>query len=371
MSRRSLPARAQMIRAVTERDRSFEGLFVFGVTSTGVACRPGCPARTPRVEHLRFHPDLETARAAGFRPCRRCRPERTLGAPPDWLAPLFEQLEAEPDRRLTAADLRGRGLSPERVRRWFQAQHGESFAAWQRRRRVARAAARVADGQDLLAAGLEAGFASDSGFREAFAAVVGQPPGRARREASRPTWLRRLPSPLGPLLAAAGDDGLCLLEFADEQRLPGQLERLARQRGPALAPGDHPHLATLADELAAYFAGKGRDFSVPRAAHGTAFQREVWERLVAIPYGTTVSYDALARDLGRPGAQRAVGQANGRNPLAIVVPCHRVVRSDGQLSGYAGGVRRKRFLLELEGLQLGGEGDEGDDTPGQGALFDG
>jgi AraC family transcriptional regulator, regulatory protein of adaptative response / methylated-DNA-[protein]-cysteine methyltransferase len=160
---------------------------------------------------------------------------------------------------------------------------------------------------------------------------------------------RRLSTPLGPMIAIAGEDGVCLLEFADRRRQPTQTRRIRARFGLPIVRGTNRHIERLARELRAYFAGGRRAFRVPLLLKGSPFQLAVWRRLRKIPLGSLTTYDTLARQLKRPGAQRAVGCANGDNPLAIVVPCHRVVGSDGKLRGYGGGLWRKRRLLELEG----------------------
>jgi AraC family transcriptional regulator of adaptative response/methylated-DNA-[protein]-cysteine methyltransferase len=158
----------------------------------------------------------------------------------------------------------------------------------------------------------------------------------------------RLESPVGYLEVAANSEGICLLEFEDRRALPTQWKVLARRFGTPVVPGRNEHVDRLADELARYFAGELREFTVPLVIRGTPFQERVWRRLLQIPFGETLSYEGLARAVGCPGAQRAVGRANGDNRLAIVVPCHRVVQKDGQLRGYGGGLWRKQFLLDLE-----------------------
>ena len=163
---------------------------------------------------------------------------------------------------------------------------------------------------------------------------------------------KRLDTPLGPMVAGATDDGICLLEFSDRPLLPTQLARVEQRLG-APAPGSHPHLDRLDAQLAEYFAGTRHDFDFPLVLAGTGFQERVWGRLLEIPYGRTISYDELARRAGSPGGSRAAGRANGDNRIAIVVPCHRVIRANGDLGGYGGGLSRKRRLLDLEagGLQ--------------------
>lgn len=155
-------------------------------------------------------------------------------------------------------------------------------------------------------------------------------------------------TPLGPMVAAAVQQGLCLLEFSDQQRLQAQLQTVARRLKLDLIPGDHPHLRHLRQELAAYFEGRLRFFTVPLFLPGTPFQEAVWGELQRIPYGATTCYEVLAERIGKPAAVRAVGHANGMNPVSILVPCHRVLNKNGHLCGYGGGLWRKRLLLELE-----------------------
>ncbi len=340
-----LPETAEMIRAFLASDASFDGVFFTGVRTTGIFCRPSCPARKPDPSRVSFFATAREALAAGYRPCLRCRPLETGGQPP-WLAPLLEEIDRAPERRLKDADLRARGLDPVTVRRHFLARYGLTFHAYCRSRRLAGAFQAIQQGTALDEVTFEAGYESHSGFREAFARVFGEPPGRtAGRDAIAVTWFD---SPLGPLVAGASPRGVCLLEFTDRRGFERQVEVVRRLFRCPIVPGRHPLLETLGSELAAYFAGSLRDFSVPVDAPGTPFQQRVWEALRGIPYGETRSYEDLARAVGVPGAPRAVGRANGLNRVAIVVPCHRVVNKDGQLGGYGGGLWRKQFLLDLE-----------------------
>jgi AraC family transcriptional regulator of adaptative response/methylated-DNA-[protein]-cysteine methyltransferase len=204
----------------------------------------------------------------------------------------------------------------------------------------------IRQGSDLDDVALGNGYESHSGFREAFLKTFGQPPGHCRKADC--LVMDVVESPVGPLLVAAQDSGVCLLEFTDRRVLDQQLATLRRRFGSGLVPGRHRYLDQLQEELAEYFAGTRTDFQVPLVYAGTAFQQKVWDGLRKIPYGQTLSYEALAAAIGAPGAQRAVGRANGQNRIAIVIPCHRVVNKDGQLGGYGGGLWRKQFLLDLE-----------------------
>jgi AraC family transcriptional regulator of adaptative response/methylated-DNA-[protein]-cysteine methyltransferase len=193
---------------------------------------------------------------------------------------------------------------------------------------------------------MDAGFDSDSGFREAFAKVFGDAPGRARdRELLTASWIE---TPLGPMLAIAGDTALELLEFVDRRALETELAELARKWKRAIVPGEHEILRRTAAQLAEYFAGTRRDFDVPLRLQGSPFQVAAWKALCDIPYGETRSYADMARAVGSAGAVRAIGRANGQNRIAIVVPCHRVIQADGSLCGYGGGRWRKQWLLDHE-----------------------
>jgi AraC family transcriptional regulator of adaptative response/methylated-DNA-[protein]-cysteine methyltransferase len=346
MAPMQLPPPARMHAALEERDASYDGVFVAAVKTTGIFCRPTCPARRPRPGNVVFFASAREALLAGFRPCRRCRPLEPRGARPTWLAPLLAEVERDPSRRWRDADLRARGLAPGRVRRWFVAHHRLTFQAYSRARRLAAALGSIRDGSDVTNAAFASGYESLSGFHEAFRNVLGRSP--TRMKDAPVLAVERIPTPLGPMVAAAGERALLLLEFADRRMLETQLRGLGRRLRCAFVPGTNDVLRRTAAELKEYFAGERRAFDVPLETPGTPFQRAVWERLARIPAGRTVTYAALARDVGRAAAVRAVGRAVGDNRIAILLPCHRVVGASGSLTGYGGGLWRKRRLLELE-----------------------
>jgi AraC family transcriptional regulator of adaptative response/methylated-DNA-[protein]-cysteine methyltransferase len=341
----TLPTTTEMERAYLERDASYNGLFFLGVRTTGIFCRPTCPARKPLPKNVEYFPSAQGALAAGYRPCKRCRP-LDADEQPSWAAELLAEVEREPSSRITEADLRSRGIDPATVRRYFLRQYGMTFQAFARARRLGGALSQIREGATLDAAVLESGYESHSGFREAFARVFGEPPGASRN--SDCVLLAWMPSPLGPLVAGATFDGICLLEFTDRRMLEAQFATVKRLFAAPAVPGSNEHLERLKEELAGYFAGTLRKFSVPLVYPGTPFQRRVWQQLLTIPYGQTRSYAELAAAVGQPAAVRAVGRANGLNRIAIVIPCHRVINKGGQLGGYGGGLRRKEFLLDLE-----------------------
>jgi AraC family transcriptional regulator of adaptative response/methylated-DNA-[protein]-cysteine methyltransferase len=342
----TLPTTAEMYRALVERDGSFEGLFYACVRTTGIFCRPTCHARKPKPENVEFAATIQEALHRGYRPCQLCEPMAAGPAAPNWLAPLLDEIKKAPNLKLRDHDLRVRGLDPVQVRRTFKRSFGMTFQAYQRACRLGTAMKALHGGARTLDAGLDAGFESDSGFREAFARVFGEAPGRARDKAlSIAAWID---TPLGPMLAIAGDEGLELLEFVDRRALEAELAELARKWKRSIVPGEHAILKKTATQLAEYFAGTRRTFDIPLKLQGSPFQVAAWKALGDIPYAETRSYADMARAIGSPGAVRAIGRANGQNRIAIVVPCHRVIQADGSLCGYGGGRWRKQWLLDHE-----------------------
>jgi AraC family transcriptional regulator of adaptative response/methylated-DNA-[protein]-cysteine methyltransferase len=259
---------------------------------------------------------------------------------------LLDRIEAEPGARITEADLREMGIEPARVRRHFLREYGMTFQAYCRARRLGQAFERIRGGGPLDDAVFDSGFESHSGFRAAFERLFGKPPGQARdADCIRLTWID---TPLGPMVAGATDAGICLLEFTDRRMLEAQFATIRRRFQLPVVPGETGALRDLRAQLQEYFAAERREFTVPLTYPGTPFEKEVWDELLRIPYGETRSYEDMARLLGRPGASRAVGRANGMNRIAIVIPCHRVLNKGGDLGGYGGGLWRKRILLDLE-----------------------
>jgi AraC family transcriptional regulator of adaptative response/methylated-DNA-[protein]-cysteine methyltransferase len=205
---------------------------------------------------------------------------------------------------------------------------------------------RIKHGEKVIDAAFESGYESLSGFAESFKKATGFPPNKSR--ISRVIMITRIPTPLGPMLAGADDEGISLFEFVDRKMLPTQLKRLSKSMQADLIPGSSPHFDTLNRQMLEYFNGTRKKFTFPLVISGTAFQKKVWEVLQQIPYGATRSYKEQAIALGNPKAVRAVARANGDNKIAIIIPCHRVVGASGELVGYGGGLERKRFLLDLE-----------------------
>jgi AraC family transcriptional regulator of adaptative response/methylated-DNA-[protein]-cysteine methyltransferase len=341
-----LPDPETLYSALLKKESDWEGLFFVGVKTTGVFCRPTCTARKPKRENVEFFKSAKDALENGYRPCKICTPMQYKGAPPPWLEALFAEIDENPHLELKDRHLRERGLDPNRVRYWFKKQVGLTFHGYLRVLRIARAFGRIKLGDPVTDTAFSVGYQSLSGFSDAFKKTTGFSPGDSQEQQLVQTT--RLLTPLGPMLAAATGEGICLLEFVDRRMLESQLKRLSKRLNARLVPGFCDHFGELDRQLAEYFERERREFTVPLVLPGTPFQKQVWEGLQAIPYGSTRSYKTQAEAIGFPQSVRAVARANGDNRIAILVPCHRVVGANGQLVGYGGGLWRKRYLLDLE-----------------------
>lgn len=342
-----LPSDDMLYSALLARDPAFEGFAFVGVTSTGIFCRLTCPARNPKRENTVFFSTVAEAMEGGFRPCRRCRPlhaGRVASEPV--VDDLLAALDEAPRRRWTEDEIVRRGHDPSTARRAFKRRFGMTFLDMARLRRLGRGVAKLAKGEAVIDAQPEAGFGSGSGFRQAVETMLGESPAGVR--GSPLLHADFLETPIGLTVAIAGDIELHLLEFLERKALPAELRRLQATMRLGFTRGRTPPIDQVDAELNSYFAGRSADFAVPLAGAASAFARAVRQALRQIPAGETRSYGELARTLGRPTASRAVAGANGANPLAIVVPCHRVIGADGSLTGYGGGLWRKRWLLEHE-----------------------
>jgi len=332
--------------AVKRRDTSYEGVFFLGVKTTGIFCRPGCRARTPRPENITFFSSPEEALSHGFRPCKLCQPMQPAHDTPTFVEALLKDLQADPFLRIRDQDLRERGLDPARVRRWFKRQHRMTFQAYQRMLRINTAFRKLEEGISVTDAAFDVGFESLSGFNQRFQSVFG---GTPRQEPTREVIdIKRLSTPLGPMYACATKQGVCLLEFTSRRMLETEFADLEKRLNAVILPGENPHFDPLKTQLEEYFAGARKSFEVPLHTPGSPFHQRVWAELKKIPFGQTRSYGQQARQLGKPKAVRAVATANGKNRIALLIPCHRVVGKDGSLKGYAGGLARKRWLLNHE-----------------------
>lgn len=341
-----LPPEETMYRALSERDSTFEGIFIVAVRTTGIFCRATCSAKKPARENVEFFPSANEALLGGYRPCLRCRPMDPDRKPPELIERLRAEVEKAPDGRLTDKELSALSIDPSTARRQFKRHYGMTFQAYHRARRMGLALRDVQRGGRVDEARNGSGFESQSGFRDAFTRIFGETPTHARKQGG--LFAQRIETPLGAMLAIADDAGLRLLEFVDRRALERELSILRSRLGTNVVPGEHPHLDAIRSQIADYFSGKNLEFSVPVAPVGSPFQLRAWELLQTIPIGETRSYSWMAGELGDVEMRRAVGRANGENMMCIVIPCHRVIRADGSLCGYGGGLWRKKWLLEHE-----------------------
>jgi AraC family transcriptional regulator of adaptative response/methylated-DNA-[protein]-cysteine methyltransferase len=324
------------------KDMRYDGSLFLGVSTTGIFCRPGCPARLPKIENTSFYASAAEALAAGYRACKRCHP---AGAEPALIKALITLVETEPDSQIADRDLIQLGIDPSTARRQFLRRFGMSFKEYARARRLGRAAKTLAQGGSALDAQLDAGFESASGFRSAYTRLFGAAPSKGHLE---PLFIDWIETPMGRMIVIADEKALYLLEFTNRKNMRRQFDRLRKVQRRAILPGRTAITEQIEMELQTYFSGEQTHFVTPLATSGTAFQRETWAALRKIPYGETRSYAQLAEMVGNPAAIRAVAGANANNGLALIIPCHRVIAKDGGLGGYAGGLNRKRDLLKLE-----------------------
>jgi AraC family transcriptional regulator of adaptative response/methylated-DNA-[protein]-cysteine methyltransferase len=335
--------------AVVARDGARDGEFVFAVSSTGVYCRPSCAARRPRRENVQFFARPEQAEQAGYRACLRCKPKSFSGnTESDGVKAICRFIEQHLDEPLTLERL-GKEFhqSPFHLQRRFKAVLGitpREYADSCRLRMLKRS---LQAGDSVTRAMYDAGYGSSSRLYEKTASQLGMTPDKYRRGAiAAAIRYTCADSPLGRMLIAATERGICSIQFA---RSDGELlEGLKREFPFAVRKVDEGGLRSWAGALLRHMRGKDLDSSLPLDIRATAFQRRVWAYLQSIPYGVTRSYSQVAKAIGQPRATRAVARACATNPVAVAIPCHRVVREDGTMGGYRWGMERKKALLEME-----------------------
>lgn len=333
-------------QAILDKDSAFEGIFVTAVKTTGIFCKPTCTARKPKRENVEFFSTPHIALRHGYRPCKICRPMELTGEMPQEIQRVLLEIERNPFCKISDKDLCKRGIEPHTIRRWFKKYHNTTFHTYQRMMRLGQAFTNIRSGESVAASAFEAGFESVSGFSERFRVIFEQSPKNALQ--TNIIYCERIATPLGQMLACASAKGICLVEFLDRKMLETELQEISRLLNATFLVGKNDHLKQLTKELHEYFAGGRHVFTVALDTPGTAFQQTVWESLRAIHYGETLSYSQQAHVLQKPNAVRSVAQANGRNRVAIIIPCHRVIGENGELKGYGGGLHRKQWLLDFE-----------------------
>ncbi len=345
----ALNSGSEQWRAVLARDGGQDGKFVFAVSSTGVYCRPSCPSKRPRRENVRFFGRPDEAEAAGYRACLRCRPKAADGnGQTATVRAICRYLEQHLDEPVTLARLGEEfDQSPFHLQRRFKAVLGITPRAYADSCRMKQLKSNLRAGHSVTRAMYDAGYSSSSRLYERTASQLGMTPDKYRRGAiAAPIRYTFADSPLGRMLVAATDKGICAIQFADsddelEQGLRHEFPFANRKRDDAAMQGWTQHLLRQ-------MQGNDLDSSLPLDIQATAFQRKVWSYLQSIPFGATRSYAAVAKGIRQPAATRAVARACATNPVAVAIPCHRVVRTSGEMGGYRWGIERKKTLLELE-----------------------
>lgn len=336
----------QKYAAIGNQSAAYEGIFITGVKTTGIFCRPSCRARKPNIENVEFYENAQQALHSGFRPCKLCKPMETMDETPEYIKSIIKKLHADPYLRIKDQDLKDQGLEPSHTRRWFKKYHNMTFQSYQRMLRINTAFNNIKKGQTVTNTAFDTGFESLSGFNDSYKSIFGDSASQTKDKSI--INIVRFTSPLGPMFACATDKGVCLLDFTDRKILEEEFKDLCRRLNAVILPGSNKHLELAQMQLTEYFEGTRKSFSIPLHYPSTSFRESVWTGLQKIPYGKCQSYKQQAEALGNPKAVRAVAAANGQNRISIVIPCHRVIGSDGSLTGYAGGLHRKKWLLDHE-----------------------
>jgi AraC family transcriptional regulator, regulatory protein of adaptative response / methylated-DNA-[protein]-cysteine methyltransferase len=343
-------AETEMWNAVEAKDRSADGRFVFAVKSTGIFCRPSCPSRRPRRENVKFFAVPEAAESAGFRACLRCRPKEARAADPQLeLVRKVCELIVTSDLETLSLEMLAEqvGGSPYHLQRTFKKILGVSPKEYADSLRLNNFKTRIKEGASVTTALYDAGFGSSSRLYEKSNETLGMTPSEyGQGGPGIEIDYTVVDSPLGKLLVAATAKGVCSVTLGDSAE---ELQKtLVREFPAAETSASNSQLQRWADSIVKHLSGRLPHLDLPFDVRATAFQRQVWDTLRRIPYGTTRSYSEVAREIGRPSAVRAVARACATNPVALVVPCHRVIREDGELGGYRWGVERKKQLLARE-----------------------
>ncbi|MFV0409349.1 MAG: bifunctional transcriptional activator/DNA repair enzyme AdaA [Paracoccus sp. (in: a-proteobacteria)] len=315
-------------------------VFITAVKTTGIFCRPSCRARKPKAENVIFYETTQQAIQNGFRPCKICKLMENPNDTPDYIKNILAELATDPYLKLKDYHLREHNIEPATLRRWFNKHHGITFHAYQRMLRINQAYAKIKDGNSITDTAFASGYDSLSGFNDSWQKIFGQPPSGLQKK--NIINIIRFSAPLGPMFACATKQGLCLLEFTDRRALETEFQDLCKRLNGVILPGENTYLTQAQQQIAEYFTKGRTNFNIPLHCPGSHFQQSVWQALQQIPYGEVRSYKEQAIFLGNPKAVRAVANANGHNRIAIIIPCHRVIGSNGQLTGYAGGLARKK-----------------------------
>ncbi|WP_298518171.1 bifunctional transcriptional activator/DNA repair enzyme AdaA [uncultured Kordia sp.] len=333
-------------QALLDRKQSFVGIFFVGVKTTSIFCIATCRARKPKRKNVEFYTSFKTALANGYRPCKICKPTENTNQAPEIVEKAIQMVKEHPTDKITDFQLRQKGISPEVVRRWFKKNYGMTFQAYQRMYRINNAFQELKQGKNATHTAFDSSYESLSGFNYTFKKLIGESPKHSKNK--NIILINRLTTPLGPMFVCATDNGICLLEFVDRRMLEKEFKDLQKLLNATIILGENLHIKQAKKEVKEYFEGTRKVFDLQLETPGTEFQNSVWNYLKDIEYAKTVTYQQQAEKIGNPKAVRAVASANGCNRIAIVIPCHRVLGKDGKMTGYSGGIERKKWLIEHE-----------------------
>lgn len=328
------------------RDTKYDGTFFTAVKTTGVFCHPSCRARIPKPENIIFYDTIEDALQNGFRPCKVCKPMEKIGKTPVYVKNIIAELQQNPHKKISDEQLKSKGIEPHTIRRWFKKNYNITFHSFQRMLRINYAFTNIKNGNSITHSAFESGYESLSGFNDSYRSLFGESAGKSKNR--NVVNILRLSSPIGSIIACATEKGVCFLGFVGQKRIEKHFDEIQKEFNAIILPGKNKHLEKVKEEITEYFDGKRETFSIALDIVGTDFRRKVWNELLNIPYGKTVSYKEQAMAIGRVKAVRAVASANGANKISIIIPCHRVIGSNGTLTGYAGGLHKKSWLLNFE-----------------------
>lgn len=333
-------------KALLERNQQFVGIFFVGVKTTSVFCIATCRARKPKLENVEFFTTFKEALNNGYRPCKICKPTENANKAPKQVELAIQLVKENPKEKITDYQLRKKGISPEVVRRWFNKNYGMTFQAYQRMYRINNAYQELKKGKNATHTAFDSGYESLSGFGYTFKKMIGKSPKNSNEK--NIILINRFTTPLGAMFVCATENGICLLEFVDRRMLETEFKDLQKRLNAKILTGENEHIIQAKKEITEYFKGTRKVFSVKLETPGTEFQKNVWNCLQEIEYGTTTTYQEQAEKINNPKAVRAVASANGYNRVSIIIPCHRVIGKNGNLTGYGGGIERKKWLLAHE-----------------------
>lgn len=340
-------------QALLEKNPDYLGVFYVGVKTTSVFCIATCRARKPKKDNIEFYSSYKEALENGYRPCKICRPTENANKPPKEVEMAIDWVRNNPKKKISDFELKEQNISPDTVRRWFKKHYGITYHAFQRMYRINNAFEELQKGKNTTETAFEMGYGSLSGFGYTYKQLMGKSP--QKTDSKHILLISRLTTPIGPMFICATGKGICLLEFTNRKMLETEFQDLQKRLGAPILIGENGHIVQAKTELKEYFEGKRTVFDVPLHPVGTDFQKTVWESLCQISYGTTTTYLKQAQSMGKEKAVRAVASANGYNKISIMIPCHRVIGSNGNLTGYGGGLERKKWLLDFEQKVAGGQ----------------